>query len=566
MRRAIEQMVKWKKWYGKGEWIMGILWHGGSIYTLQKEGHIVEAVLTENDRIIAVGDRKKLEQQYHRMIEKSCHLNGKTMIPGFVDSHIHLIGHGEKLMRLDLSSCTSKAAVLEALKAYAETVQTGEWIIGEGWNENLWRDAKAIERNDLDEVVPDHPVLLKRICRHVLVVNSLALEEVSIQEDVNPPQGGVIERDKEGRLNGVFKEKAQDMVLNAVPNRSKEQLKEVLKHAIKDAYTKGLTGVHTEDLSYYNGFEETYQIYKEVIEEEGLSFRAHLLVHYAVLEDFKRAAGHYLQGSPWLEFGAIKIFADGSLGGRTALLSHPYADDPTTSGVAIFSQEQLNQLVARAREIEMPVAIHAIGDKAFEMVVRSIEEHPLKGKGKDRIIHAQILRRDLIDRVKKLPVVLDIQPGFLASDFPWVIDRIGENKLDYCYAWKTLLEEQIPCAGGSDAPIEEISPLLGIHAAVARVSQQTNEVYQHEEALSLYEAVSLYTKGSAEAACHETERGLIKEGYLADFTILEQDIFRCHSDEIVNINVDSTVIGGHIVYRREENITITEQKRFSSYK
>lgn len=177
---------------------MGILWHGGSIYTLQKEGHIVEAVLTENDRIIAMGDVKKLERQYHHMIEESCHLNGRTMIPGFVDSHIHLIGHGEKLMRLDLSSYTSKAAVLKALQTYAKTVQTGEWIIGEGWNENLWEDAETVERNDIDEVVPDHPVLLKRICRHVLVVNSLALEKVSVQEDVNNPlQGGVIEKDKE---------------------------------------------------------------------------------------------------------------------------------------------------------------------------------------------------------------------------------------------------------------------------------------------------------------------------------------------------------------------------------
>ncbi|MGG0719796.1 amidohydrolase [Robertmurraya massiliosenegalensis] len=529
---------------------MGTLWYGGLIYTLQDEDHVVEAILTEKDRIIAMGNVEKLEQDFAHMIQDKFHLHGRTLLPGFVDSHIHLIGHGEKLMRLNLSTYTSKADVLMAIKEYASSLNEGEWIIGEGWNENLWGDAKTIDRNDIDMVVPHHPVLLKRICRHVLVVNSFALQEASIQDEMDTPQGGVIEKDEEGKLTGVFKEKAQDMMLDAVPNASEEQLKKALRMAIKDAYEKGLTGVHTEDLSYYNGFENTYQLFKDVIEKEEHYFRAHLLVHYSVLEDFKRAGGQFLQGNQWIEFGAMKIFADGSLGGRTALLSHPYADDPETSGVAIYTQEELNELVAKAREIRMPVAIHAIGDKAFEMVVQAIEAHPLVGNGKDRIIHAQILRKELIDRVKKLPVILDIQPSFLASDFPWVIDRIGEGKLDYCYAWKTLLSEQLTCAGGSDAPIEEVSPLLGIHAAVARVSQQTQEVYQPEEALSTYEAVCLYTKGSASAACHEVDRGIIKEGFLADFTILDQDIFHCAPHEIRNINVESTVIGGKPVYTK----------------
>lgn len=529
---------------------MGTLWYGGLIYTLQAEGHMVEAILTENDRIVAMGDVERLQQDFSHMIHHTFHLHGRTLLPGFVDSHIHLIGHGEKLMRLDLSTYTSKAAVLEAIKGYASSLNEGEWLIGEGWNENLWEDAKTIVRNDLDAVVPHLPVLLKRICRHVVVVNSFALKEAAIQDEMDSPQGGVMDKDEHGRLTGVFKEKAQDIMLDAVPKASEKQLKKALRMAIKDAYEKGLTGVHTEDLSYYNGFENTYQLFKEVIEKEEHYFRAHLLVHYSVLEDFKRSGGQFLQGNQWIEFGAMKIFADGSLGGRTALLSHPYADDPTTSGVAIFTQEELNELVAKAREIRMPVAIHAIGDKAFDMVVQAIEAHPLVGKGKDRIIHAQILRKELIDRVKKLPLILDIQPSFLASDFPWVIDRIGEDQLDDCYAWKTLLSEQITCAGGSDAPIEEISPLLGIHAAVARVSQQTQEVYQPEEALSTYEAVCLYTKGSASAACHEADRGMIKEGFLADFTILDQDIFHCTPHEIRHINVESTVIGGKPVYTK----------------
>jgi predicted amidohydrolase YtcJ len=264
----------------------------------------------------------------------------------------------------------------------------------------------------------------------------------------------------------------------------------------------------------------------------------------------KESGGGYLEGSNHIEFGAMKIFADGALGGRTALLSHPYADDPSTSGVAIYSQEQLDELVEKARKHELPVAVHTIGDLAFEMALNAIEKHPLEGLGRDRLIHAQILRKELIDRAKKLPLILDIQPRFTASDFPWVIDRIGEEHMEYCYAWKTLLKEGIHCAGGSDAPIEPANPFLGIHAAVTRtnIDDPHNTVYYPSEALTVYEAVSLFTKGSAYAASHENDRGIIKEGYLADFTILNEDIFKMPIGQIAAISVNKTVIDGIIVY------------------
>ncbi|MDQ0156500.1 amidohydrolase [Robertmurraya andreesenii] len=533
---------------------MFTLWYGGPIYTMTEEGHQVEAILTENDKIIATGNIQEFEIKYK--ITKRINLNGQTLLPGFVDSHLHLIGHGEKLIRLDLSRYRSKREVLEAVKNYAESVAGGEWVIGEGWNENLWEEAEPIVRSDIDAVVSNHPVLLKRICRHALVVNSCALEEASIVEGKEYQVEGVIGKDKDGALNGIFKEEAQSLVLDAVPKATNSYLKRALRTAIRDAHSHGLTGGHTEDLSYYNGFGPTYNIFREVIEEEGTHFRAHLLVHHKVMDDFQKAGGHFLKGNEWIEFGAIKIFTDGSLGGRTALLSHPYADDLTTNGVAIFSQEELNALVAKVRELRMPIAVHAIGDLAFEMTLQAIEENPLNVPGKDRLIHAQILRRDLIDRAKKLPIILDLQPSFVASDFPWVTDRIGESRMKYCYAWKTLLEENLHCAGGSDAPIEDISPLLGIHAAVTRTSptDENQIAYRPEEALSIYEAVCLYTKGSAFAACHGEDRGMIKEGFLADFTILDRDIFGCRPDELLKIKVEKTVIGGEMVYSRKETV------------
>ncbi|MBY0124099.1 amidohydrolase [Bacillus sp. S/N-304-OC-R1] len=530
---------------------MGTLWYGGNIYSLSNENHAVEAVYTKGNRITAIGSLAELEQKYSGEIDNRINLKGDTMIPGLVDSHMHLIGHGEKLNRLDLSSYNSKKDALQAVKEYAEKLDNAEWIIGEGWNENQWGPKEGpILAQDLDEVVQDRPVMLKRICRHALAVNTKALQAANIDQHTPNPDGGVIERDEIGYPTGLLKEQAQDLIYDILPEVTDSYLRNSIRSAIKDAYRLGLTGAHTEDLSYYGGFEQTYKAFKDVIEEEGYTFRAHLLVHHLAIDDMKAAGGGFLTGDEWVEFGAMKIFSDGSLGSRTALLSRPYVDDPSTSGLAIFTQEQLDHLVKKARDYCMPVAVHAIGDLAFEMVLHSIEKYPLKGNGRDRLIHAQIVRGELIERAKKLPLILDIQPRFLASDFPWVLDRVGVRQNQYLYAWKTLLSEGLPCAGGSDAPIEPLNPLLGIHAAVTRTNVDDPEqtVYLSEEALSVFEAVRLFTAGSAFAACHENDRGNIKEGYLADFTIMSEDIFKIDPHLIPSISISKTVIGGKIVY------------------
>ncbi|HYK73514.1 MAG TPA: amidohydrolase [Pseudoneobacillus sp.] len=526
------------------------LWYGGNIYTLQGEEQQVEAVLSKDDYIIDIGSKQKLEEKYKSEITQRVDLNGATMLPGFVDSHLHLIGHGETLIRLDLSSFTKKVDVLEAVREYAQGFTDGGWIIGEGWNENLWDIASPLTRLELDEIVPDSPVILKRVCRHALVANSKALELAGITIETITPPGGVIEKDIDGELTGLLKDQAQDLLIKVLPKVSNEYLEKAMTAAIKDAYRLGLTGGHTEDLNYYSGFQPTYKTFEKVIKEKGNKFRAHLLVHHEVVDEMKQEGFWSFSGDTSIEFGAMKIFADGALGGRTALLSFPYADDPTTCGVAIFTREQLNELVAKARRLDMPVAIHTIGDLAFDYALSAIENNPITN-GRDRIIHAQILNKELIDRAKSQPsLILDLQPRFLASDFPWVIDRIGVKKMEYCYAWKTLIDSGIPCAGGSDAPIEPLNPLLGIHAAVTRmnVEDPNQTVYGEKEKLSVYEAVSLFTKGSAYAICHEHDRGMIQIGYLADFTILEQNLFTVPHEEIANVKVKMTVIGGDIVY------------------
>jgi predicted amidohydrolase YtcJ len=525
------------------------LWYGGNIYTLHKEYEKVEAVVTEEKLIIAAGSFNELKESYPD--SQPIDLQGATMLPGFVDSHMHLIGHGESLIRLDLSKYSTKTDVLQAVKQYAESYPHLEWIIGEGWNENSWTNAEPITSQEIDEYVSEIPVLLKRVCRHAIAVNSKALEYAGITIDTPIPAGGVIERGPTGGLTGILKDQAQDLIFSVMPKVTKEYLELAMTAAIQNAYQLGLTGCHTEDLNYYSGFQDTYGTFIKVIKQKGLTFRAHLLVHHEVIDEMKQAQLEPYSGDLEIEFGAMKIFADGSLGGRTALLSHPYADDPSTNGVAIFSQEELNELYRKARELGLPVAIHTIGDLAFEYALNAMEAHPVNN-GRDRIIHAQILHRELIERAQRLPnLILDLQPRFLASDFPWVIDRIGAERMEFCYAWKTLMESGIPCAGGSDAPIEPLNPLWGIHAAVTRTGKDdpARTVYGEKEKLSVYEAVSLFTKGSAYAICHENDRGMIVKGHLADFTILEEDIFTVPEDEIAQMKVYMTVIGGEIVYQ-----------------
>ncbi|WP_059171407.1 amidohydrolase [Bacillus sp. FJAT-27445] len=527
---------------------MATLWHGGPIYTLASEGEKVESVLTENGRIIATGELSELEGSIKDRIDKRIDLKGCTMIPGLVDSHIHLIGHGERLVRLDLSGYKTREEALKAVQEYALGLKEGEWVIGEGWNENLWETREPLNRRELDEIVRDRPVLLKRICRHACVGNTVALNAAGIDESTVSPSGGLIEKDNEGRLTGVLKDSAQELIYSIMPEASESYLLRSIKASIRSLYSMGITGVHTEDLNYYGGFGKTYGVFKRAIEEEGLKFRSHLLVHHGVLKDFIAGGHFYLDGNEWIEFGAMKIFSDGALGGRTALLSQPYSDSPDTSGVAIFSREELSALVAEARKHHMPVAIHAIGDLAFEYCLDALESNPLSGPGRDRLIHAQILREDLIERAFKLPLVLDLQPVFMLSDFPWVIDRIGNERAKYAYAWKTLIDKGIPCSGGSDAPIEYPNPFLGIAAAVNRTVDGNQ--YGNEEGLSVYEAVCLYTKGSAYAACHEKDRGVIQEGMLADFTILDRDIFTISKDGLHETNAAMTVIGEEIVFQR----------------
>jgi len=522
------------------------LWYGGTIYTMEKENETVEAVLVENDKIIAVGTFAELSN----LADEKIDLRGAAMYPGFVDSHLHMIFQGEKLIRLDLSKAGSAEEMLNMIKEAAKTTPPNKWLFGEGWNENNFADGRIPTKQELDEIRKE-PILLTRVCHHVVLGNTAAFEAGGIHEETKAPAGGEIGRTPEGKLNGLLYDQAMNRVTNAIPRVGEgyiQDLVHVLNLCIDDMLSKGLTGGHTEDMHYFGHYSNPLKAFLQVIGEKH-HFRVHLLRHHAVFKEMMEDPIQY--DEPFVEPGAMKIFTDGALGSSTAALSKPYSDNTSNRGLLIHTDEELEELVKLARSCNEAVAVHMIGDRGAEQIITLLEKYPAPIGKRDRLIHACVLREDLIERIVKLPVVIDIQPLFVPSDFPWVMNRLGDDRLEYAYAWKTLLDKGIMCAAGTDAPVEEINPIATIYAAVERKKPgQKHDGYLLEQKLSRFEAIRAYTVGSAQAICKEHERGLIKQGYDADFSIFDRDLFKGTSEEMLEAKAVKTVVAGKIVFER----------------
>ncbi|MGJ9382375.1 amidohydrolase [Salipaludibacillus sp. CF4.18] len=529
---------------------MGTLWHGGKIRTLINETDVEEAVYVRNGKVINVGDYDVLRRDFQETISEEINLQGATMYPGFVDSHLHMIGHGEKLLKLDVSEVSSIQELKSVLGSALESVSEGEWLLAEGFNENLYQEHTVPDRYILDEVSINHPIMITRVCRHALVTNSLGLQLAEVNGQTIDPPGGLVERDDKGIPTGYMHDQAQELIKNLIPEEGFNYIEKALRTSLNDLFRNGYTGGHSEDLNYYGDATQTLETFYRVIDGEKTKFRANLLVHHEVADEIIEQSEDRLS-HPYVELGSIKIFTDGALGGRTALLSEAYSDDPSTNGMAIHTKEGLELIVKHARELKMPVAIHTIGDLSLEYAIDALEKYPVLLGKRDRLIHLQVTRKELLTRLQELPVVLDIQPRFVASDFPWVEERLGQKRLEDAFAWKTLLNHHLICAGGSDAPIEPINPLLGLHAAVTRRKPYENHKgYSEKEKLSLFEALQLFTKGSAQAIGREEERGIIAPGYTADFTVLTEDLFELSPDEWLNVTVEKTIVDNSVMYEK----------------
>lgn len=523
------------------------IYSNGLIYTLDSNQPVVESVVVDNGRIIDLGSNQEMSLQWGRAGTKILDLQGKMVTPGLIDSHLHMSGVAFNFLDLDLTGVKSKSEMLDKIKKKAETTATGKWLIGMGWDENLFTEGNIPTIEELDSVAPHCPIYLKRICHHAFLVNSKALEMSQYHSSIEVPKGGSVVLDPLSKKpTGLLLESASQLITKYIPERTYEELKNGLRQAMSFAVKKGLTSVHTNDPAYLGGLEQTYRMYDELINQEQRGLRCNLLIDYPYLPALKEKGMFAGYGNEKLQIGAIKIFADGAFGRRTALLSKPYHDDPSQFGEAMQTQEILYTIIKDAREQSMPLAVHTIGDQALENVLDILDQFP-KVNHRDRIIHTSLVREDLIDRLADPSIVADIQPRFVVGDYPWVIERVGKEREAFLYAWKSLLSNGVICAGGSDAPVEPVDPLLGIHAAVTRKTPGKQECWNESQKISLMEAVKLFTIGGAYATNEEALKGTISRGKLADMTVYSKNIFELENpDELLNTNIEMTIIDGKV--------------------
>ncbi|WP_163654817.1 amidohydrolase [Listeria sp. PSOL-1] len=523
------------------------LWTNGTFYTMTAPFEKVDDVLTENGKIIATGSAAK-QIQADEVID----LQGKIIFPGFVDSHIHLLWYGQALARLNLYQTKTKQAALAKIKERMDRLPEGNWLFVEGYDENKWQDEKTqLTKHDLDQISQTSPILVRRIDYHSVSINQAFIDEIQLTSDTPFSGGGEIDIDEMGEITGILRDNALNIAVAAFPEPTSAELEHWLTLAVEDLWEKGLTGAHSEDLHYFNGFEKTLATFYAMLSGEKKPFRVQLLVHHAELAAFKASNELFISGHPFVELGAMKIFYDGTVGSRTALMSAPYADDKKNYGLQIHKDHEFTELVKQAREANLPVAIHILGDQAFDNVITTLLKFPPKDGQFDRMIHTPWLREELLEKAMPLPLLFDLQPQFMSSDLPWALDVLGERHPPLAFAWKSIAAYGFKTAFGSDAPIEIPNPFYGIHAAVTRTTNQdlNGKRYFSDQALTVFEAIKQYTTGSAIASYKEFERGKILPGYVADFTIVEKDPYTVAEADLRDLKVTMTVVDGKIVYK-----------------
>lgn len=538
---------------------LDVLLCNGTVYTMKSKGDTAEAIGFKDGRIAFVGTNKEAEEQES---DRRLDLKGAVVLPGFNDSHMHLYAYCENQTFVDLEKAESIEEVCRLMSERARVTPKGTWIRGANFDQGRFAENRIPDRHDLDRISTEHPILLHRCCLHAVTVNSKALSESGLDDSYTPPAGGIAERDADGHLTGIFKEDAVKMFDDIIPAPLSDPAvrDKMMREAIEKLHSEGLTGIHTyaERLGKYADHIEFYQDLEkkgelgvrvalsrlDLFDKENITEEAHNDPHRLVQQ------------------GSYKLFTDGSLGSRSAALLEDYSDDPGNNGFLVCTQEELNEKVLTAYRRGLQPAVHAIGDRGVDSALASFEyalnaeraagiaDEELRKRLPFRLIHAQILNDSLIERMKKLPLLVDIQPVFLNTDWLWVKDRIGEARNNGAYAWNTLHNAGLRLAGGSDCPVEQFNPIYGIYTAVARkgLNGQPAGGYRPEEAMDRFDAAALYTTNAHYATGQQDVLGILEPGRFADAVVLDRDIFTVPEEDILRTKVTHTFVAGKLVY------------------
>ncbi len=537
-----------------------------NIATMDEGNLIANSAVVIGDFFAYVGDEQGAaaflaEHPQKELTELDC--KGQFVLPGFNDSHMHFMHYAKTKMGAELFSCTSMADLVARMKDFFENRydrSSGLWIVGEGWNQDNFTDEKRFPNNrDLDAVTTEYPILVMRTCFHVGAMNSKAMELLGINKDTVGKFGEYAELWPDGTPNGVVKEIVLDDIKCNLPAPSLDQLLEKLIESQDDLFAYGITSVQSDDFKYFpdGGAYDMMARIRKASDEGRFKLRmAEQALMYSLEEMetfFDKNGWDDSFGNRSFKISCIKLLADGSLGARTAYMRQPYADDATTKGLALFSQEDLNAMVWKAHENNMAAAIHAIGDGAIEMCLNAIENarkgmphlHPRHG-----IVHCQITDEKQLQRFKDLDVIAYIQPVFIDYDMHIVFDRVGKALGDTSYAWKTLIESGVQSPFGTDCPVEKFDPFRGIYCAATGKDTKGNGPAWPQQILSRQQALYGYTAAGAYGSFDETVKGKIKAGMYADFITVDTDLLTCADEDILKARVTSTYINGNCVFSR----------------
>ena len=535
------------------------LFINGEIYSMKKEGEKFQSLGIKDGKITFLGTD---EEAKNLSSKELINLKGKMMIPGMADAHLHLYAYCQNLTFVDLSKVHNINEMISLMKEKIKNVKKGDWVKGVNFDQSKWKENRFPTLEEMDSISKDNPIIIKRCCLHAVVANSKALEMASIGKNYQAGSGGIVELDKDGMPNGILREQSTKVFDDILPDPLKniEVQKRIMQDVLNDMSSKGITTIHTyaakiwqynEDINIYKNFEKEGKLPLRVTVCIDELFEPEILTKEKLNNPYRK-----------VQLGAYKIFSDGSMGSRSAALKKPYSDDPQNSGFMLFTQEELNNKILTGYEHGLQPAIHAIGDRALDMTLSAIEYtlKTTKEKGMTdeeqkkrlpfRIIHVQMIDDDLLERMKKLPLVLDIQPIFLCTDLHWIEDRIGKERLKGSFALKTMEKAGLIQTGGSDCPVETYEPLKGIYAAVTRQDMEgyPTEGFLPEERLSVYEALCMYTKNVPYATGQESVLGTLEIGKFADLTVLEKNLFKIDKKEIKDVKVEQTYVAGNCVF------------------
>jgi predicted amidohydrolase YtcJ len=525
----------------------------GNVYTVTEKQPKAEAVAVKANRIVFVGSNEDAKK-FHSA--KIMNLRGRTVVPGFTDSHCHIFGIGEREMRLNLEGTNSLEDFLARVKGRVDKTGSGKWITERGWIETFWTPPKFPTREDLDRIAPNNPVFLTRADGHASIANSTALKIARIDGNTPDPFGGQILK-KNGEPNGMLLDNAQDLVAKNIPKATQSEREEALLRGIDREVKLGWceiqnAGSHKEDID----------LIRKAFEAGKTKIRFVNAV-YGPGQD----AQNFLREGPTINAfdhyftqRTIKVLFDGALGSRGAALLKPYSDAPETSGLLRERPEDLRPMFEEALRRGIQVETHALGDRANRLIL-DLYEQAFKAVPADerkireprwRIEHAQIVDPEDIPRFTRLGVIPSMQPSHAISDLFFAPARLGTDRLAGAYAWQSFLKSGCIIAGGSDAPVERGEPMIEFYAAVARKSMkgESGEGWHPEQAVSREDALKMFTIWPAYAAFEEKDKGSIEVGKLADFTVLSRDIMKIPEAEILETQNEMTVIGGEIIYSR----------------